>query len=126
MPEELAFGFWSVVPPLIAIGLAMATRQVVISLLAGVWAGWIIAAGGNPLTGTRDTVTALVAVFTEAWQSRVILFTLLVGSLLILMQRSGGVDGFIAWVRRWEWARTRRGAQLMAWVIGLGVFIEST
>lgn len=123
---EYPFGWLSILPPLLAIGLAIATRQVVLSLLAGVWIGWVIVAGWNPLAGTADTITALIAVFGEAWQTRVILFTLLMGSLLILMQRSGGIQGFIAWVGRWQFAHTRRGAKLMACIVGLGVFIEST
>lgn len=124
--NELTFGWLSIVPPLVAIILAIASRQVVISLLAGVWAGWIIMAGGNIVSGTRDTVDAIIAVFAETWQTRVILFTLLMGSLLMLMQRGGGVDGFVAWSQRWRWARSRTGAQMMAWILGLGVFIEST
>ena len=51
---------------------------------------------------------------------------MLMGSLLILMQRSGGIDGFLGWISRWTWSQSRRGAQLMASFIGLGVFIEST
>ncbi|MFN7141749.1 MAG: Na+/H+ antiporter NhaC family protein, partial [Limisphaerales bacterium] len=106
--------------------LAIITRQVVVSLLAGVWVGWLIVAQGNPLVGTVDTINALVAVFAEGWQTKVIVFTMLMGSLLILMQRSGGVEAFVNWISQWKWAKTRRGAQLMAWVIGCGVFIEST
>ncbi|MBA4147692.1 MAG: Na+/H+ antiporter NhaC family protein [Verrucomicrobia bacterium] len=120
------YGWLSVVPPILAITLAIITRQVVVSLLAGVWVGWLIVASGNPLQGTVETINALVAVFAEGWQTKVIIFTMLMGSLLILMQRSGGVEGFVNWVGRWKWANTRRGAQMMAWVIGCGVFIEST
>jgi tetracycline resistance efflux pump len=130
MPDPVtllsAHPWLSILPPLMAIGLAIATRQVVLSLLAGVWVGWVIAAGGNPLMGTWEAINCVVAVFGEAWQTRVIVFTMLMGSLLILMQRSGGIDGFVQWVSRWRWSQTRRGAQLMAWVVGLGVFIEST
>lgn len=126
MPEPVSYGWLSVLPPLLAIGLAIATRQVVLSLLAGVWVGWVIVAGGNPVAGTAGTIDCLVSVFGEGWQTKTIVFTLLMGSLLILMQRGGGIDGFVNWVGRWEWARTRRGAQLMAAFVGLGVFIEST
>jgi tetracycline resistance efflux pump len=124
--QEISYGWLSILPPLVAIGLAILTRQVVISLLTGVWAGWVIMAGWNPLTGTRDTITAIVNVFGEAWQTRVILFTLLMGSLLMLMQRSGGIEGFVTWAQRWRWARSRVGAQTMAWALGLGIFVEST
>ena len=124
--EAGAFGWFSVLPPVLAIGLAIATRQVTISLVAGIWVGWVIHAGGNPLVGTGEAITAMINVFVDAGQTRVIVFTLLMGSLLILMQRGGGIDGFLAWVSRWAWSQTRRGAQLMASFIGLGVFIEST
>jgi len=126
MDAPSAYGWLSILPPILAIGLAIATRQVILSLFAGVWIGWVIVAGGNPLAGTAESITCLIDVFGETWQTRVILFTLLMGSLLILMQKSGGIDGFVGWVSRWQWAHTRRGAQLMAAVTGLGVFIEST
>lgn len=130
-----SYGVLSLLPPLLAIGLALLTRQVVLSLLGGVWLGWALLSGytaegfslgGFVGGGTAATIKALVDVFGEAWQTRVILFTLLMGSLLMLMQRSGGVEGFVLWVSRWRWSNSRAGAQLMAWFIGLGVFIEST
>ena len=123
--ETNPFGWLSVLPPVLAVVLAIATRQVVLSLLAGVWVGWVVHAGGDPLAGTAAAIQCLVDVFADAGNTRVIVFTLLVGALLIYMQRGGGIDGFLARVSRWRWAETRRGAQLMAWTVGLGVFIES-
>lgn len=120
------YGWWSVLPPVLAITLAIATRQVILSLLMGVWVGWLILAGGNPFSGTAAAIQCLVDVFASADQTRVIVFSILVGSLLLLIQRSGGIDGFLTWVGRWSWANTRRGAQLMAWILGLGIFVEST
>ena len=118
-------GWWSLVPPLLAIGLAIASRQAVGSLLVGVWAGWVIATG-DPVAGSAQAIEALVAVFADASQTRVILFTLLMGAFLALVERSGGVAGFLAWANRWRWIGTRRGAQLLAATLGLGVFVEST
>ncbi|MEE4214357.1 MAG: hypothetical protein V2I34_04775, partial [Bacteroidales bacterium] len=57
------YGFWSIIPPLLAIVLAIRTRQVFISLGLGIWAGWIIINRGNPLSGSVDTVSAMVDVF---------------------------------------------------------------
>jgi tetracycline resistance efflux pump len=125
MPES-SFGWLSIVPPVLAIALAIATRQVIISLTAGIWIGWVIHAGWHPLAGTASAIQTLIAVFAEAGQTRVIIFTMLMGSLLLLLQRGGGIDGFLQWVSRWKWSASRRGAQLMAAIIGLGVFIEST
>jgi len=123
--ETNLFGWWSVLPPVLAVGLAIASRQVVLSLFAGVWIGWVVHAGWDPLAGTAAAIQCLIDVFADAGNTRVIVFTILVGALLILMQRGGGIDGFLALVDRWRWSRTRRGAQIMAWLIGLGVFVES-
>lgn len=123
--EQETFGVVAIVPPLLAIGMAIATRQVTVSLVGGVWVAWIIHAGWNPFVGTSQAIAALIDVFLDTGQTRVIVFTLLMGSLLILLQRGGGIDGFLDWVGRWAWSQTRRGAQLMASFIGLGVFIES-
>ena len=120
------FGWLSLVPPVLAIGLAVASRQAVPSLLAGIWVGWIIAAGGNPLGGTAAAIRSLIDVFGDPGQTQVIMFTLLMGALLLLLQRGGGVAGFLVWAGRWRWSGTRRGAQLLAACLGLGVFIEST
>ena len=101
------------------------SRQAVPSLLAGVWVGWVIA-GGNVFSGTASASQSLIDVFGDPDQTRVIIFTLLMGALLLLLERGGGVAGFLAWAGRWRWSRTRRGAQLLAAGLGLGVFIEST
>ena len=119
------FGAWSILPPLVAIGLALWTRQIVVSLLSGIFVGWLIFANGNPIEGVIATVDCLLDVFTDTGRVQILLFTLLIGSLLLLMQKSGGIQGFVERVQRWRWARTRRGARMMACIVGLGIFIES-
>jgi Na+/H+ antiporter NhaC len=46
----------SLLPPLLAIGLAIKTRQVYLSLASGIWLGWTILSGWNPLTGTATSI----------------------------------------------------------------------
>jgi len=123
---EVDVGWLSLIPPLLAILLAILTRQVVLSLLVGIWSGWIIANQGQFLLGTADTLNVLIRVFANPDQARVIFFTLLMGAFLILISRAGGIQGFIDWTQRIALAQTRRSAQLFSWLIGLGVFIEST
>jgi len=55
------YGLISLLPPVIAIGLALWTRQVFLSLLIGIWIGFVILAGGDPLAGTFETINGLVA-----------------------------------------------------------------
>ena len=112
-------------PPFIAISLALWTRRVYLSLLAGLWVGTIILAGGNPVRGLAELAAQMVAVFEDAGNTRIIFFCLLVGGLIALMQTSGGVHGFVAWAQRRGWGASRKGAELLAWAVGMVVFVES-
>ncbi|WP_371396815.1 Na+/H+ antiporter NhaC family protein [Fretibacter rubidus] len=124
------FGLLSLLPPVLAIGLALVTRQVFLSLLAGLWVGFLILAGGNPLDGTFGTINGLVDVFTDAGNTRIIIFTLVVGALIALIQRSGGVQGFIDGLlakleKAGEGSQSRVKVELLAMATGLVIFIES-
>ncbi len=112
-------------PPVVAIALALWTRQIYLSLVAGLWLGTTILAGGNPVAGLRELADQVVTVFTNESNASILIFCLLVGSLVALVQASGGVQGFIEWARRRGWGRTQRSAELLAWCIGLVVFVES-
>ena len=126
-------GFWSVLPPVMAVTLALLTRQIVLSLLMGIWIGYVILANWNPLLGTLAAIDSLVGVFSDAGNTRVILFTFLVGGLIALIQRSGGVAGFIQKiVALLQTAGTkqadrgnRRIVEVTAVLTGMLLFIES-
>jgi Na+/H+ antiporter NhaC len=115
----------SVLPPLLAIGLAVATRQVYLSLAAGVWLGWTILAGWDPIAGIGRAIDETVAVLGDRGNAKVILFTLVIGALIATVEASGGVRGFINWVERKRFVTNGRRAQLLAWIIGIIIFIES-
>jgi len=112
-------------PPVVAIGLALWTRQIYLSLFAGLWLGTTILAGGNPVLGLRELADQIVAVFGSESNARILVFCLLVGGLVALVQVSGGVQGFINWARARGWGESRRGAELLAWGIGVVLFVES-
>jgi len=123
------FGFWSLIPPIIAIILAIRTKQVFVSLLLGIWMGWLIVSGGNPLTGTLATIQALVDVFKDSGNTRTIMFSCLVGALIIFIQKSGGVAGFIQFLNqkmeRMQGKNKRITVQLLTWLTGMLIFVES-
>jgi Na+/H+ antiporter NhaC len=106
--------------------MAMLTKQVYPSLFSGIWLGWTILDGGNPLAGLRDSVQACIDVFKDEGNTKVIAFSALVGALIALTQRSGGVNGFINWVTERGYVRSPRGAQLLASALGFGIFVESS
>ncbi|MCA9576971.1 MAG: Na+/H+ antiporter NhaC family protein [Polyangiales bacterium] len=119
-------GFWSIVPPALAIGLSMLTRQVHLSLFAGLWLGASLLAGGHPLRGLADALERCVAVFADAGNTRVVLFTALVGAVITLGRRAGGVDGFVRWVTERRLVDTPRRARMLSWGLGVLVFVESS
>jgi Na+/H+ antiporter NhaC len=67
----------------------------------------------------------MVNVFGDAGDARVLLFTLIIGSLIATIEHSGGVSGFVHFLESRRWVHNGRRAQILAWVIGLVVFIES-
>jgi len=127
------FSFLSILPPLIAIFLAIKTKQVYISLLFGIWLGWVILSDLNPLTGTVATIQALVDVFKDSGNTRTIMFSSLVGALIAFVQHSGGVEGFIKNINKLvdkieakHPGNSRVIVQLLAWLTGILVFVESS
>ena len=125
-----SYGFWSLVPPLIAIVLAIWTRQVYISLLSGIWLGWMVLSGWDPIRGSLDTIEALVDVFKDAGSTRTIMFSALVGAIIIFIQRSGGVQAFIDYLDK-KLTTDRAGdqtkkVQWLAMLTGIVVFVESS
>ena len=80
------YGFLSLLPPIIAIFLAIRTKQVFISLLTGIFIGWLIIGGWNPLKGILFTIDGIVNVFSDSGNTRVIIFTFLVGALITFIQ----------------------------------------
>lgn len=122
-------GFWSIIPPILAIVLAIKTRQVFIALLSGLFIGKIILSGGNPVAAFFSSVQALIDVFKEPGNTRTVIFSCLVGSLIILIQASGGVDGFVKKIGKALAGKKsesqKKKVQIFALLTGLLVFIES-
>jgi len=121
----VSYGWISVLPPLLAIVLAIKTKQVYPSLFLGLWLGWTAMNRWNPLVGLRQALEATIDVFKDSSNTKVIIFSMMVGALIILMQHSGGVTGFIRWVSEKGLVKNRTSASLLLWLIGVMIFIES-
>jgi len=120
------YGWISILPPLLAILLAIKTKHVYISLILGIWLGWTIIQGWNPLSGLIQTVDVLVGVFKDADNTRVVLFSAMIGAVITFTQYSGGMKGFVNWIVGKGLVRTQRSAGLLAWFLGFVIFIESS
>jgi tetracycline resistance efflux pump len=120
------FATWlALLPPALAIVLAMATRAVHLSLFAGLWLGWSLLAG-DPLAGLAAAIDALVHVLGDPGDARVVLFSALVGAFIALTQRNGGVGGLVARLVHGRIVATRRRALAFSSFIGVVIFIESS
>jgi Na+/H+ antiporter NhaC len=116
-------GWTAVLPPLLAILLALLTRQVLVSLVIGGWFGCLLLVGGQPLLallrlGDRFLVEALAT----ADHASIVLFTTILGGMVGIMARGGLTEGLVqALVRR---VRGRRGGQLTTAGMGTMIFFD--
>ena len=117
--------WYSVLPPIIAIILAIKTKQVIPSLFAGIWIGCTLLNEFNPLRGLAESFEGIINVFSDSGDSKVLIFTLLIGALINTIEKSGGVVGFVKFLENRKWVHTKIRAQLLAWVTGIVIFIES-
>jgi Na+/H+ antiporter NhaC len=115
----------SVIPPLLAIVLAIVTRQVIISLSIGIWIGFCILASVNPVTGLALALDGVINVFSDPGDTRVLVFTLIIGGLIATIEKAGGVRGFIRLLESRQWVNNSTRAQWLAYFTGVVVFIES-
>jgi Na+/H+ antiporter NhaC len=117
--------WYSILPPVLAIALAIWSKQVILSLFAGIWIGYTLLNGLNPVAGAAHSLDGIIAVFGDGGDARVLLFTLLIGSLIATIELSGGVRGFVHFLETRRWVHNGKRAQVLAWVTGLVIFIES-
>lgn len=91
----MEYGILSLVPTVIAVGLALTTKNVYVSLLLGLLAGNTIIAGGNPLAGIDGVIASVTTVFADSSNITTMLAISLMGGMILLIQKAGGVNGFI-------------------------------
>ncbi len=116
-------GLVSVLPPIVAIVLALVLREVLVSLFAGIWLGCLFLVGYNPIKAVfmagGDVARGEVA---NADNASIILFTLLIGGMVGVVTRMGGMRAIVEALS--PMATTRVRGQLVTWAAGLAVFFD--
>jgi Na+/H+ antiporter NhaC len=118
-------GWLSLIPPLIAIVLALVFREVVTSLFAGVWLGALMIAGFNPITATWRLIDQFVLpgiADVDNGHTQILVFSMLLGGMVGIISKSGGSMGIVEAVR--PFARTPRRGQVATWLAGMGIFFD--
>ena len=113
--------FWSLVPPIVAIGLALITKEVYSSLFIGIAVGALLVNGFAPV-GTLDTIVNDGLVAGIEGNAGIFLFLVLLGIIVALVNIAGGSAAFGRWAQKN--IKSRVGAQLATFVLGVMIFID--
>ena len=117
---------WSLFPPVIAIGLALITKEVYSSLLVGILSGGIIyaAASGTGFEGTFKAVVqdGLITNLSNAYNVGILVFLVVLGIIVVLMNKAGGSRAYGEWAA--AHIKGRRGAALSTFFLGVLIFVD--
>ena len=115
--------FWSLVPPIIAILLALITKEVYSSLFIGILAGGVIYSGFNfETTVVHVFKEGFIDTVADSYNIGIIIFLVLLGALVSMMNKTGGSAAFGRWATKH--IKTRLGAQLATIALGVLIFID--
>lgn len=120
--------FWSLVPPIVAIALALITKEVYSSLFIGIVIGGILYAIGSPdynlFEGTFRHVLydGIIGNLSDSYNVGILVFLVILGAIVCLMNKSGGSAAFGRWAQ--EHIHSRVGAQLATVALGVLIFVD--
>jgi Na+/H+ antiporter NhaC len=116
------FGWLSVIPPILAIGMALLTRQVVVALLLGVYFGALIITGNPGTAFLRVGDTYLVGALADDSHAAILMFSSILGGMVGVLSRSGATEGVVHWLT--SRVAGRRGGQVSTVVMGTIIFFD--
>ena len=124
-PDGVYGTFWSLLPPIVAIVLALISKEVYSSLFLGVLSGALLYTNFN-IWGTVVAVVGdevgLLCVLADAWDMGIIIFLVLLGIMVDLMNKGGGSAAFGRWAK--NAVKTSTGAQLLTMLLGVLIFVD--
>ncbi|WP_342514945.1 Na+/H+ antiporter NhaC family protein [Sporosarcina sp. FSL K6-1522] len=116
-------GIISLLPPILAVILAIVTKNVIISLFSGTYIGVLILVGGRPLEATMETIgNYLFPQVADGYNAAVLVLLFFIGGFVALMEKSGG--GAALAINATKYINTRAKAQLSAWFGGIIIFFS--
>lgn len=122
------YGAWTLLPPLLAIGLAFITKNVTLSLFIGVFSGgYLIALNNNSII--KSFVSAfgnismrIITSMADKWNAGIMLQVLCIGGLIALVTKMGGTKAIAIWLS--QKSKNRSSVQISTWLMGLFVFFD--
>ena len=124
--KTMEYGFLSLVPPLLTIVLALVTKNVFVSLFIGIMTGSFVLNAFAPLASFNAGIYAIVDSMSQG-NTIIIGSCLIVGAVIHLMEKAGGIEGFVnVVVKSKGYIKTKRGANLFTWLLGLAIFTSGS
>ena len=117
--------FWSLLPPIVAIVLALISKEVYSSLFLGCLVGALLVSNYAPwetLVQLVEGNNGIVTTVSDAGNIAIIVFLVVLGIMVDLMNKTGGSEAFGRWAKKA--VKTRAGAQLMTMLLGVLIFID--
>lgn len=124
MPEDKRFPYvtFPLLPPILAIVLAMSTGEIIPALFAGVWVGGLMVAGYNPLGATVQLIDWYIENATDSWNAAILLYDFVLGAFMGLLYASGAVHSAARAISKR--IKTAKGASTAASLLGIAVFFD--
>lgn len=121
------YGILSVLPPIITIALAIITKSVFLALFIGVFLSYLVITNWHIFTSLDMTLNGFVNVFSSSGNTIVILSMLMIGALIYMIEKSGGITGFVdVMVKKRGIIKSKRAANLFNWLLGVLVFTSGS
>ncbi len=115
--------FWALVPPIVAIGLALITKEVYSSLFVGILVGSVLYSGMNfELAVTHMFEDGIISVLSDSYNVGILVFLVILGAMVSLMNKAGGSAAFGRFAAKR--IKSRVGAQLATILLGIVIFID--
>ncbi|WP_218830518.1 Na+/H+ antiporter NhaC family protein [Rubrivirga marina] len=119
-------GWLSIVPPLLAIAVALVWRRVIPALFLGIWSGAVLVAGVTPggiVGGLFATIQVYILdALADEGHASIVIFTLMIGGMVGIIQKNGGTQGVVNAIVRW--ASTPKRGQTATGLLGLTIFFD--
>jgi len=123
----MEYGILSILIPIFTIVLAIITKDVIVSLMGGIFAGLLVLNSYNPLIAFISLFDGIIEILSQAWIAKTLLFALMIGAVIRLLSDSNAVHHFVAWIsKKSKKIDSPQGAMLLAYFLGVIIFIESS
>ena len=115
--------FWALIPPVVAIALALITKEVYSSLFLGILVGGLLYSGFSfEGTVTHIFQGGIISVLSDSYNVGILIFLVILGAMVCMMNKAGGSAAFGRWASKR--IKTRVGAELATIVLGVLIFID--